>query len=254
MQSTTAAKTKKTRQPWLTKPEVPWRIRDVAYVLIITILVPIILALVWFCLKHLPLPPSVLNLVNNRQLVEAVIDLATLATELGLLYWLVKKYHATRQTLGLNGFSWWRFILFVIGGLLILTTSVILIFSLVVWLVPSFNADQAQSNALTYGSSGVGLWLSFIAAVVVAPFVEELYFRGLILPVLMRRFGTALGILGTSLLFALLHFQPNVVIYTFILAIILAIIRLRLKSVIPSMLLHALNNLIAFSIIAGWLH
>ncbi len=245
---------KKKRQPWLPMPEVPWRIRDVVMVLAVTILVPIVLAIAWFGLKHLPLPTPLLNGINNKQLVEAIIDLATLATEFCLLFWLVKKYHATRQTLGLNGFSWWRFALFVVGGLLILTTSVILIFSLVVWLVPSFNADQAQNNALTYGNSGVGLWLSFAAAVVVAPIVEELYFRGLILPVLMRRFGTFFGIFLTSLVFALLHFQPNVVIYTFILAIILAIIRLRLKSVIPSMLLHAFNNLIAFSIIAGWLH
>jgi len=242
------------RQPWLPKPEVPWRIRDIGIVLGVTIFVPVFLAIVWFGLKHLVLPTQVLSVINNKQLVEAIIDLATLTTEFWLLFWLVKKYHASRQTLGLNGFSWWRFLLFVVGGLLILTTSVILIFSLVVWLVPSFNADQAQSNALTYGNSGVGLWLSFAAAVIVAPFVEELYFRGLILPVLMRRFGTFFGIFLTSLLFALLHFQPNVVIYTFILAIILAIIRLRLKSVIPSMLLHSLNNLIAFSIIAGWLH
>lgn len=251
MQASSA--TKKNRSPWLSRPEVPWRIRDIAFVLIITILVPISFALVWFGLKHLPLPSYVLAVINNKELVEALIDLVTLATEFGLLYWLVKKYHATRQTLGLNGFSWARFIFFVIGGLILLTTSVIVIFSLIVWLVPSFNADQAQNNALTYGSSGVGLWLSFAAAVIVAPVVEELYFRGLILPVLMRRFGTLFAIFLTSLLFALLHFQPNVVIYTFILAIILAVVRLRLKSVIPSMLLHALNNLIAFSIIAGWL-
>ncbi len=254
MQTEQVAKHKNPRQAWLVKPIVPWRIRDIVVILAITAAVPIALALFWYGLKHLPLPLGISTTVNNKQIVEAIIDLATLATEFGLLYWLVKKYHAPRQTLGLNSFSWWRFLFFVGAGLILLTTSVILIFSLIVWLVPSFNADQAQNNALTYGSSGVGLWLSFVAAVVVAPIVEELYFRGVILPVFMRRFGTFFGILLTSVLFALLHFQPNVVVYTFILAIILAIIRLRLKSVIPSMLLHAFNNLIAFSIIAGWLH
>ncbi len=241
------------RQPWLPRPEVPWRIRDVIIVLAITALVPFTLALLWFGLKHLPLPAEAMKLLTNTQAVESVIDILTLVVEFGLLYWIVKKYHASRKELGLNGFSWWRFILFVIGGLFLLTASVILIFSIVVWLVPSFNADQAQSNALTYGSNGVGLWLSFVAAVIIAPVVEELYFRGLILPVFMRRFGTLFGIILTSLLFALLHFQPNVVIYTFILAILLAVTRLRLKSVIPSIVLHAINNLIAFSIIAGWI-
>jgi membrane protease YdiL (CAAX protease family) len=243
---------KKVKKPWLEKPSVPWRIRDVGLVLLFTIAVPLVLSVIWILLsKYFG---NKIGFLQNQTLGDGLIEIATLITEISLVIWLLKKYHAKISTLGLNNFSWWRFILWVIGGILFLSISVILIFSLVQWLVPSFDANEAQDVALQYGANGVGLWLSFIAAVIIAPIVEEIYFRGLILPVLMRRFGAFFGILTTSILFALMHFQPNVVLYTFVLAILLAIVRLRLKSVIPSMLLHAINNFIAFSIIVGWLH
>lgn len=246
--------TKKQRMIWLEKPVVPWRIRDVGLVLLVTILTPVFVIILIQLLQGLGLPSSINNIVKNDQITGAIVELSTLAAELGMLAWLLHKYHANLKTLGFQKFSIWRFALWVLTTLVILSISVTVIFTLVTWLVPSFDANEAQDVALQYGSGGLGLWLSFVAAVLVAPIVEELYFRGMILPVFMRRFGTFFGIFTTSLLFALLHFQPNVVLYTFVLAILLAIVRLRLKSIIPSMLLHGINNLIAFSLVAGWLH
>jgi len=246
--------TVKKRKVWLEKPAVPWRIRDVGFVLLITVLVPVVLAVIIKALQAVTLPAFLHSIIGNERIAGAIIDLAALSTEISLIVWILRKYHTNLKALGLQGFSVWRFILWVLAALVFLSVSVTIIFALVSWLVPSFDANQTQDVALQYGSGGVGLWLSFTAAVIIAPIVEELYFRGLILPVLMRRFGTFFGIFITSLLFALLHFQANVVLYTFVLAILLAVVRLRLKSVIPSMLLHGLNNLIAFSIIAGWLH
>jgi membrane protease YdiL (CAAX protease family) len=248
------AQPSKPRQPWLETPSVPWRIRDVGFVLLMTVLVPVILVICTGLLRHIGLPAPMQNALHNEQIMGDVIDFATLVTEVSLVVWILKKYHTNLKALGVQKFSVWRFALWVLGALVFLIVSITIIFTLVAWLVPSFNANQSQDVAFEYGRSGAGLWLSFVSAVVIAPIVEEIYFRGLILPVLMRRFGVVIGIFGTSLLFALLHFQPNVVLYTFVLAIILAIVRLRLKSVIPSMLLHAINNFIAFSIIAGWIH
>jgi len=42
-----------------------------------------------------------------------------------------------------------------------------------------------------------------------APFVEELFFRGLVLRSLARRFGPVIGVVGSSVLFGLVHFQTG---------------------------------------------
>lgn len=42
-----------------------------------------------------------------------------------------------------------------------------------------------------------------------APIVEELFFRGLTLRAIDKRFGTVAGIIGSSIVFALLHWQPG---------------------------------------------
>jgi membrane protease YdiL (CAAX protease family) len=42
-----------------------------------------------------------------------------------------------------------------------------------------------------------------------APIVEELFFRGLALRSIDRRFGTVAGIIGSSLVFSVLHWQPG---------------------------------------------
>jgi membrane protease YdiL (CAAX protease family) len=46
-------------------------------------------------------------------------------------------------------------------------------------------------------------------AVVGAPFVEELFFRGLLMSGLVARFGTALGIILQAIVFGLVHLGPT---------------------------------------------
>lgn len=47
-----------------------------------------------------------------------------------------------------------------------------------------------------------------VAVVLVAPVVEELFFRGLLLGALRRRWGTGVAVVGSSLVFGVTHFQP----------------------------------------------
>jgi membrane protease YdiL (CAAX protease family) len=76
-----------------------------------------------------------------------------------------------------------------------------------------------------------------------APFMEELFFRGFLYPVLARRFGVLTSVLLTAIAFAALHgaqlahaIAPLVVI--FIVGLVLTIVRARSKSVAASMLVH----------------
>lgn len=89
-----------------------------------------------------------------------------------------------------------------------------------------------------------GRLLVFLAvAVLVAPFWEELFFRGFAYPVLRRRLGAVPGVILSALFFALLHAEPFLLrLPIFILGILLALIYERTGSLYAPMAAHAVAN------------
>ena len=86
----------------------------------------------------------------------------------------------------------------------------LLIIPLLYWPILRFvDADpsrQAKEHFEQVG--GVGQWVMLVMAVVVmAPLVEELFFRGLMLRSLEHRFGRVAAVLVSSGVFALVHFD-----------------------------------------------
>ncbi len=75
---------------------------------------------------------------------------------------------------------------------------------------------------------------------------EEIFFRGFLGRGLVAKYGPVPGVLLTSLFFGLCHVMPDQAVYTFVLGIILHIVYLSSKSIFAPMIIHALNNLIAF--------
>jgi peptide-methionine (S)-S-oxide reductase len=85
--------------------------------------------------------------------------------------------------------------------------------------------------------------LVFLAgAVLLAPMVEELLFRGLLLHRWSLKWGRRRGLVATSLAFALLHASP---VNAFLLGLGFSLIYLRTGSLRLTIAAHALNNLIA---------
>jgi hypothetical protein len=81
-----------------------------------------------------------------------------------------------------------------------------------------------------------------ILVAVVAPIVEELFFRGMLYPVLRRRWSAPVAIVVNGFLFALIHVIPILLPGLFFVGIVLAWVRERSGSVIPCMVIHALQN------------
>jgi membrane protease YdiL (CAAX protease family) len=84
-------------------------------------------------------------------------------------------------------------------------------------------------------------------AVTFGPLMEELFFRGFLYPVLARRAGAGLAILGTGLLFGLIHspqygFSWAAVLIVSLVGVVLASIRAATKSVAASFLAHVGYN------------
>jgi hypothetical protein len=87
------------------------------------------------------------------------------------------------------------------------------------------------------------LAISLLTAVVVAPFQEELLFRGVLQPLLRRTWGAWPAIVGSSLLFAALHAEAwPAPIPLFVLALFLGYLAHRTTSLVGPIVLHALFN------------
>jgi membrane protease YdiL (CAAX protease family) len=66
-------------------------------------------------------------------------------------------------------------------------------------------AAEALTDTAT---DAIGVILLILVVAVAAPVLEELFWRGLWLRALERRFGAVVAVVGSSLLFGAIHFQP----------------------------------------------
>jgi len=86
-----------------------------------------------------------------------------------------------------------------------------------------------------------------LMAVVLAPFFEELFFRGFLQPLLTRTFGVILGILVTAGLFGSLHAAEYSFVWQYVVAIgivgiALGIVRAWTNSIVPTTVMHGCFN------------
>ena len=104
--------------------------------------------------------------------------------------------------------------------------------------VPS-NAREMFNN---HGSALPVLLLALLAAAVVAPICEELFFRGMLYRYLLRRWPVWAAVLVSATIFAALHFIPILIPVFLYLGLILTIQYHVTGSLTNSMMLHAAGN------------
>lgn len=114
------------------------------------------------------------------------------------------------------------------------------------------SAQAPTDMFLNNGWGVVGLWL--IVVVLFAPLGEELVFRGLILPVVIRKLGIPLGALTSTVAFLLIHL-PQIDGYfvasigIFALGMFSAIVRIYSGSLFASILFHSCYNLVPLLVV-----
>lgn len=92
---------------------------------------------------------------------------------------------------------------------------------------------------------GRGFW-TMLSLIVLAPLFEELLCRGVVLGSLRERYGIAIAWLVSALFFGVLHVQPVQVVSATVVGLILGYVYLATDSLWSSMILHALNNAVAY--------
>jgi membrane protease YdiL (CAAX protease family) len=112
--------------------------------------------------------------------------------------------------------------------------------------------DDQQLVKDVKGEDSFGLLAGyFVLICLIAPFVEEFFFRGFIYTVLWKRLGPIIGALITGAVFGLGH-APAPVVSLVALGVFgfgLCLLYWRTGSIVPGMALHALNNSITFGAI-----
>jgi hypothetical protein len=85
---------------------------------------------------------------------------------------------------------------------------------------------------------------AFMKVVIIAPVVEELIFRGVVMHGLMRNYSRATAVFYSGLLFALFHLNPWQFPATFVLGLLLGWLMIRTKNIGLAITGHAINNLL----------
>ncbi len=105
-----------------------------------------------------------------------------------------------------------------------------------------------------YFRDAAGAWLMALFGTFVAPFVEELFFRGLLYPVLARRLGLPVAVGLTAAAFAIVHESQlahawGPLLLIFIVGMVLTMVRAQSGSVARSFLIHVGYNMSLFTLL-----
>jgi len=130
-------------------------------------------------------------------------------------------------------------------GLLIGGYAIILLHNTILY----FLHVDTQGNQIfeTFKQLKSPVWL-FLASGVVAPVVEEIFFRGFLFQGFRQQYGWMPAVFISSAIFGAVHLDPVALIPTFVLGCVLAYVYHRSNSVWPGMIFHAAIN--SFSLCA----
>jgi membrane protease YdiL (CAAX protease family) len=191
---------------------------------------------------------SLTELTGNAQVIRNVLgaQAAAYLVVLMCIYVLVRSRARTSFTEGLQ-WNWpgWTALWFVFGGIgLALAIDG---FSRYLPIPKSLPMDDLFTNR-------TNVYLLAAFGTTMAPLLEELFFRGLLYPVLRRRMGLTVAVLLTALGFAAIHsFQLGYawapLLSIFIVGVVFTVIRERKKSVAASFLMHCGYNFTLFSML-----
>lgn len=140
-------------------------------------------------------------------------------------------------------------------GLLILAgTMPVLVGSAVIYnlFLQLFGFQPSLQEVAFIISGETSPWLRayfIFLAVVLAPVVEEILFRGMLLPALAKRFGAAAAVVITAMVFAAIHAHVPSLVPLFVLACALSLAYIGTGSLAASMIMHAAFNGLTVSLL-----
>lgn len=162
---------------------------------------------------------------------------------LAVYLFAVRRTGSSWAAVGLRNFSW-RWL--VMAPLLTALEFVGMAFinTQLLWRFTGEPFENPQIETITGGMrlTRTDLALLLILVAIIAPIAEELFFRGMLYPLFRQRWGVVPAIVTSALVFGLVHLIPVLIPGLVFVGLILAWMRERSNSIVPGIIVHALQN------------
>lgn len=132
---------------------------------------------------------------------------------------------------------------FVVAAVLVGCTAWYLDLLLVTWVKPPGDTKTLERMVVQTPLAPTIIGLGLLPAL-----VEEVIFRGVLTRSLAARFDPVIAVVGSAAAFGVYHVLPIQMLPTFVLGLWLGILTVRSRSIVPAMITHFTNNLIAIVI------
>lgn len=121
----------------------------------------------------------------------------------------------------------------------------------VLWLIAAQIILEPLTSVLPQSEDrglGRGFWACF-TAIVSSAVLEEVLCRGLLFEVLHKRWGVKMSILFSSLFFGLIHIEAATAVVAIVAGLIFGVLYVRTSSLYATIIIHSINNAMAFALI-----
>jgi uncharacterized protein len=219
---------------------VPWGWRDIVRAIVlsaVSLVVLFVLLVIAIVVRQL------MGMSDNLIVLGAGVELGFYGIILLAIYWTtVRRYHSPWTALGLRPVPRGWLVLAPLLTLGMLTVGAAMTSAISALQGQQFVNPQVHDMSQGQQLTPLHLVMFLFGTAIVAPIVEELFFRGMLYPLLRRRLPAWLAIVANAAIFAALHFIPILLPMLFVMGLLLTFVRARTHSIIPGILIHALNN------------
>lgn len=185
---------------------------------------------------------------GDLSVLGSIVLLAAAQVGMLLVSWLlVFRPGALAGLPSLPGSNAGRVVLSGIGWGVLATFGAGLVSNALVYLLDLVGVDAAPQTA-AQAIALVEPWVAVLSIVVLAPIAEEVFFRGVVFNALLREGGRRWAYLGSSALFAIIHFEPVAMLPLFLLGLALAWVYQRSANLLAPIVMHATVNGIAVAL------
>lgn len=157
-----------------------------------------------------------------------------------------QSWRSSRHGLGLDGLPTWIDIALAIASYIIFTLLAFALNQLFISLFPWYDPNQVQDVGYNNLYDTLDRLIAFISLVIIAPIAEEILFRGWIYGKVRKYLPLIPAIILVSVAFGFMHGQWNAGLTTFVLSLVLCSQREITGTIYSSIILHMLNNALAF--------
>ncbi len=161
---------------------------------------------------------------------------ANIAYTIVVLAWMAGAFRLVRPALATLGKPKWY---------LIAAVSGVATFFIASWLmaaVAHLLGIETTGCSQSYLDAGYGWGVVFLVICIQPPLIEELAFRGIILPVLRDTIGLRDAVIVSSLMFMVLHLLPLAFPHLLLIGLMLGYLRVKSGSLYPCILMHFVHN------------